>query len=65
MDELNLKSILDYVSQDFDRVISFWLKNSHDHVFGGFFNCIDENGRVYDETKYIWLQARFIDYKLH
>lgn len=24
----------------------------------GFFTCLDEDGNVFDETKYIWLQAR-------
>lgn len=56
MDEL--VEIYDYVRADLDRVMNFWLKYSHDYKYGGFFNCIDENGTIYDETKYIWLQGR-------
>ena len=42
----------------FDRVLPFWEKYSPDYVNGGYFNCLDRDGKVYDTTKYIWLQAR-------
>jgi len=42
----------------FDRVIPFWLKHSPDEENGGFFNCLDRDGSVYDTRKHIWLQGR-------
>ena len=39
-------------------VVPFWMKNSLDEKFGGFFTCLDTNGKVYDTDKFIWLQCR-------
>ena len=33
-------------------------KHSVDDECGGYFTCLDEDGSVYDETKYAWLQGR-------
>ena len=40
------------------RVLPFWLEHSLDHECGGYFNCLDREGKVYDTTKYMWLQCR-------
>jgi N-acylglucosamine 2-epimerase len=34
------------------------LQHSVDAKCGGFFNCLDEDGAVYDASKNIWLQGR-------
>lgn len=39
-------------------IIPFWLKNSGDTEFGGFFTCIDREGNVFDTDKFAWLQFR-------
>ena len=39
-------------------VIPFWLQNSKDDQYGGFFTCLDEKGNVYDTDKFVWLQCR-------
>lgn len=39
-------------------VLPFWLKHSPDREFGGFFNCLDRDGKVWDTRKHIWLQGR-------
>ncbi|XAZ81789.1 AGE family epimerase/isomerase (plasmid) [Fibrella sp. ES10-3-2-2] len=39
-------------------VIPFWQRHSVDHEHGGFFTCLDQQGRVYDTDKFVWLQAR-------
>lgn len=39
-------------------VIPFWLKNSGDPEFGGYFTCLDRRGAVYDTDKFVWLQGR-------
>lgn len=41
-----------------EDVVPFWEKHSPDREFGGFFTCLDREGRVYDTDKFIWLQCR-------
>ena len=41
-------------------VVPFWLKNSIDSEFGGYFTCLDREGNVYDTDKFVWLQGRQI-----
>jgi len=45
-------------SELYDNVLPFWLTNSLDREHGGFFNCLDRDGSVYDTKKHIWLQGR-------
>lgn len=40
------------------NVVPFWLENSGDAQFGGYFTCLDREGKVYDTDKFVWLQAR-------
>jgi N-acylglucosamine 2-epimerase len=42
----------------FESVLPFWAKNSLDNVNGGFYNCLDREGKVYDTRKHVWLQGR-------
>lgn len=44
--------------QLYDNVLPFWLKHSLDRECGGYFNCLDEDGSVYDTRKNVWLQGR-------
>ena len=39
-------------------VIPFWEKNSLDNIDGGYFTCLDRQGKVFDTDKFIWLQGR-------
>jgi N-acylglucosamine 2-epimerase len=41
-----------------NNVIPFWEKHSIDWEFGGYFTCLDREGKVYDTDKFIWLQNR-------
>lgn len=41
-----------------DNVIPFWQTNSVDWENGGYFTCLDRQGKVYDTDKFVWLQAR-------
>lgn len=47
-----------YLNNLIDDVLPFWLKNSGDEEFGGYFTCLDRDGKVYDTDKFVWLQAR-------
>jgi len=42
----------------FGSVIPFWERHSWDRERGGFWNCLDRTGTVFDVTKYGWLQGR-------
>lgn len=42
----------------FESVLPFWEKHSPDFVNGGFYNCLDQQGEVYDTRKHVWLQGR-------
>ena len=47
-----------YEQELLENVIPFWEKHSPDRKNGGYFNCLDQEGKVYDRTKHIWLQGR-------
>ena len=39
-------------------VIPFWEQHSLDREMGGYFTCLDREGKVYDADKFMWLQGR-------
>lgn len=43
-----------------EDAIPFWEKHSIDWEQGGYFTCLDREGKVYDTDKFIWLQNRQI-----
>ena len=47
-----------YKTELLDSVLPFWLDNSIDKEYGGFFTCLNRDGSVYDTDKFIWLQGR-------
>ncbi|NMC37697.1 MAG: AGE family epimerase/isomerase, partial [Bacteroidales bacterium] len=56
---MNLRSLAEqYRRELLDNIILFWEKNSVDREHGGFFTCLDREGKVYDTDKFVWLQAR-------
>jgi N-acylglucosamine 2-epimerase len=40
-------------------VTPFWVANSPDYECGGYFTCLDTDGKVFDTDKFIWLQGLF------
>ena len=40
------------------NVIPFWEQHSIDRERGGYFTCLDREGKVYDTDKFVWLQNR-------
>lgn len=56
---MNFKELANqYKDELLNRVLPFWLENSQDKEFGGYFSCLNRDGSVYDTDKFIWLQAR-------
>ena len=47
-----------YKEELLENVVPFWLNNSGDKKYGGYFSCLDREGHVFDTDKFIWLQAR-------
>ena len=47
-----------YLKELTQEVIPFWEKHSIDRENGGYFTCIDDQHKVFDTDKFVWLQAR-------
>lgn len=47
-----------YKDELLDNVIPFWIKYSPDQEYGGYFTCLERDGKVFDTDKFIWLQGR-------
>ena len=47
-----------YKNELLNNVIPFWEKHSGDKEYGGYFTCLDREGKVYDTDKFVWLQGR-------
>lgn len=47
-----------YRKELLENVLPFWLEHSVDREYGGYFTCLDRDGRVFDTDKFVWLQAR-------
>lgn len=56
MDFKNLTDL--YKKELLENVIPFWLTNSQDKKYGGYFTCLQRDGSVFDTDKFVWLQAR-------
>ncbi|MGB4773340.1 MAG: AGE family epimerase/isomerase [Chitinophagaceae bacterium] len=39
-------------------VLPFWERYSPDTLHGGFYTCLNREGKIYDTDKFIWLQGR-------
>ena len=47
-----------YKDELFNKVLPFWLNNSLDKEYGGYFTCLERDGSVFDTDKFMWLQGR-------
>ncbi|MBR4809120.1 MAG: AGE family epimerase/isomerase [Bacteroidales bacterium] len=47
-----------YRHELYTNVLPFWLDNSQDTEYGGYFTCLDRDGSVFDTDKFVWLQGR-------
>jgi len=47
-----------YRKELMDSIIPFWEKNSPDTEYGGYFTCLERDGKVFDTDKFMWLQGR-------
>ncbi|MCC5920136.1 MAG: AGE family epimerase/isomerase [Cyclobacteriaceae bacterium] len=49
-----------YRKELLENVVPFWEKYSVDTEYGGYFSCLNQDGKVYDTDKFVWLQARAV-----
>ena len=42
-----------YKDELLDNVLPFWLEHSQDHELGGYFTCLDREGKVFDTDKFV------------
>ena len=47
-----------YKNELLNNVLPFWLNNSIDREYGGYYTCLTREGKVFDTDKFIWLQGR-------
>jgi N-acylglucosamine 2-epimerase len=47
-----------YRSALLEDVLPFWERHSPDREAGGYFTCLDRDGKVFDTDKFVWLQGR-------
>ena len=47
-----------YKDELLENVLPFWINNSQDKEYGGYFSCLNRDGSVFDTDKFIWLQGR-------
>lgn len=52
------KLVEQYKIELLDNIMPFWLQNSIDKELGGYFTCLERDGKVFDTDKFIWLQGR-------
>jgi N-acylglucosamine 2-epimerase len=56
---MDIKSLAQlYKNELLNNVVPFWENHSKDEEFGGYFTCLDREGKVFDTDKFIWLQGR-------
>jgi len=59
MDQSDIKKYrIKFEDELFNHVLPFWETHSPDPDYGGYFNCLDCDGTVYDTRKHVWLQGR-------
>ena len=53
-----LKLERDWIRQQLETCIGFWLEHGMDPVNGGVYTCLDREGNVYSTDKSVWMQGR-------
>jgi len=57
--EMTIKTYaVQYKNELLQNVIPFWLRFSKDETNGGYFTCLQRDGKVFDTDKFMWLQGR-------
>ena len=58
MDKNRLQSYRDWIEQELDASVRFWLAHGMDKEHGGVYTCLDRKGEIYSTDKSVWMQGR-------
>ena len=58
MDRAKLERSRQWLREELDRCVAFWLKYGMDPVNGGVYTCLDRKGEIYSTDKSVWMQGR-------
>ena len=58
MERTKLLAAQQWIREELDRCVEFWLKNGMDKVHGGVYTCLDRQGKVFSTDKSVWMQGR-------
>ncbi|MEG0742054.1 MAG: AGE family epimerase/isomerase [Clostridia bacterium] len=58
MDKQLMKQQHQWVREELDACVRFWLQNGMDPVNGGVYTCLDRTGKIYSTDKSVWMQGR-------
>lgn len=58
MDMTKFRARHQWIREELDRCVDFWLKNGMDREHGGVYTCLDRTGKIYSTDKSVWMQGR-------
>ena len=58
MDRQKMIEARQWIRQQRDAAVDFWLKNGMDDVHGGIYTCLDRKGKIFSTDKSVWMQGR-------
>jgi N-acylglucosamine 2-epimerase len=53
-----LKEIRQWIRNELETCLAFWLQHGLDRKHGGFYTCLDREGNLYSADKSVWFQGR-------
>ena len=54
----SLDQVQQWIKEELQRSIDFWLSHGIDHEYGGVYTCLDRKGEVFSTDKSVWMQGR-------
>lgn len=53
-----LQATRQWVREELDRCVHFWMNNGMDAEHGGIYTCLDRKGEIFSTDKSVWMQGR-------
>ena len=54
MDRARLERSRQWLREELDRCVAFWLEHGMDRENGGVYTCLDREGQIYSTDKSVW-----------
>jgi len=55
----SLDQVQQWIKEELQRSIHFWLSHGMDHEYGGILTCLDRKGEVFSTDKSVWMQGHY------